>query len=57
MTRQELINHCEDMINRNADRDTEEKRRVFTEHFIFLRYLKGETTEEIFKNVYYGRID
>lgn len=57
MTKQELIKHCEDMINRNADRDTEEKRRVFTEHFIFLRYLKGETTEEIFKDEYYGRID
>lgn len=56
MTKQELIKHCEDMINRNADRDTEEKRFKFVEHFVFLRYLKGETTEQIFKNEY-GRID
>lgn len=56
MTKQELIKHCEDMINRNADRDTEEKRFKFVEHFVFLRYLKGETTEQIFKNEY-ERID
>lgn len=56
MTKQELTDHCVREINRNADRDTVEKRFRYVEHFVFLRYLKGETTEQIFKNEY-ERID
>ena len=50
MIRQQLIEHCEKEIARNADRDTYRKRCRYAEHFIFLRFLKGETIEQIFKN-------
>ena len=50
MIQQQLIEHCVKQINRNADRDTYGKRFRYTEHFVLLRFLKGETIEQIFKN-------
>lgn len=54
--KEQLIDHCVKQINRNASRDTYEKRFKYTEHFVLLRFLKGETIEQIFKNPY-ERID
>ena len=50
MIQQQLIDHCVKQINRNADRDTYGKQFRYTEHFVLLRFLKGETIEQIFKN-------
>ena len=50
MIQQQLIEHCEKELARNADRDTYGKRFRYTEHFVLLRFLKGETREQIFKN-------
>ena len=50
MIQHQLIDHCVKQINLNADRDTYGKRFRYNEHFVLLRFLQGETIEQIFKN-------